>query len=153
MDTTLKIKNTGTKTILTFLRLVLTLNNFDFNSQNYLEIKGCAMGAKCAPSHTTIFMVMLEERYIYPLIEKISNFYLWFIDDFFLIWTGTIDQVMKVKQRINDVHPFIKLDYNVSNKGILSFIKHNQVKWKLSSTKKTSIDRLIYIVNQNTLSL
>ena len=60
---------------------------------------------------------------------------------------------MKVKQRINDVHPFIKLDYNVSNKGILSFIKHNQVKWKLSSTKKTSIDRLIYIVNQNTLSL
>ena len=76
VDTTLKIKNTGTRTISTFLRLVLTLNSFDFNSQNYLEIKSCAMGAKCAPSHTTIFMVMLEERYIYPLIEKISNFYL-----------------------------------------------------------------------------
>ena len=118
METTLKRKNIGTTIISTFLRLVLTLNNFVFNSQNYLQIKGCAMGTKCALSYANIFMGMFEERYIYPLIEKISNFYLQFIDDIFLIWTGTTDQLMKFKQQINEVHPSIKFDFNFSNKEI-----------------------------------
>ena len=118
VETTFKRKNIGTTIISTFLRLVLTLNNFVFNSQNYLQIKGCAMGTKCAPSYANIFMGMFEERYIYPLIEKISNFYLRFIDDIFLIWTGTTDQLMKFKQQINEVHPSIKFDFNFSNKEI-----------------------------------
>ena len=118
VETTLKRKNIGTTIISTFLRLVLTLNNFVFNSQNFLQIKGCTMGTKCAPSYANIFMGMFEERYIYPLIEKISNFYLRFIDDIFLIWTGTTDQLMKFKQQINEVHPSIKFDYNFSNKEI-----------------------------------
>ena len=108
----------GTRIISTFLRLVLTLNNFFFNSQNYLQIKGCVMGTKCAPSYANIFMGMFEERYIYPLLEKISNFYLRFIDDIFLIWTGTRDQLMKFKQQINEIHPSIKFDFNFSNKEI-----------------------------------
>ena len=81
VKTTLKTRNIGTRIISTLLRLVLTLNNFVFNSQNYLQIKGCAMGTKCAPSYANIFMGMLEERYIYQLIEK--NFYLLFIDGIF----------------------------------------------------------------------
>ena len=118
VEKTLKRKNIGTRIISTFLRLVLTLNNFVFNSQNYLQIKGCAMGTKCAPSYTNIFMGMFEERYICPLIEKISNFYVRFIYDIFLIWTGTTDQLMKFKQQINEVHPSIKFDFNFSNKEI-----------------------------------
>ena len=114
VETTLKRKNIGTRIISTFLRLVLTLNNFVFNSQNYLRIKGCAMGTKCGPSYANILMGMFEERYIYPLIEKISNFYLRFIDDIFLIWTGTTDQLMKFKQQIHEVHPSIKFDFNFS---------------------------------------
>ena len=127
VETTLKRKNIRTKIISTFLRLVLTLNNFVFNSQNYLQIKGCAMATKCAPSYANIFMGMFDERYIYPLLEKVSNFYLRFIDDVFLIWTATTDQLMKFKQKINEVHPSIKFGFNFSDKEILSFIKHNQV--------------------------
>ena len=83
VETTFNRKSVGKRIFSTFLRLVLTLNNFVFNSQNYLQIKGCAMGTKCAPSYANIFMGMFEERYIYPLIKKISNFYLRFIDDIF----------------------------------------------------------------------
>ena len=74
VKTTLKRKNIGTRIISTFLRLVLTLNNFVFNCQNYLQIKGCAMDIKCAPRYTNIFMGMFEERYIYDVIETTSNF-------------------------------------------------------------------------------
>ena len=37
-------KTIPTKIITTFLALILTLNNFVFNSKFYLQIKGCAMG-------------------------------------------------------------------------------------------------------------
>ena len=102
-------------------------------------------------------MGMLEERYTYPLIETISKFHLRFIDDSFLIWTGTTDELMKFKQQINKVHPSIKFDFNFSHKerNFLDDVVYNQnqVNWKPSSTGKNPMDRLIYIVNQNTLSL
>ena len=37
------------------------------------------MGTKCATKYANMFRGMLEERYIDPLIGKISNFYLHFI--------------------------------------------------------------------------
>ena len=37
-----------TKVIITFLSLILTLNNFLFTSINYLQIMGCGMGTICA---------------------------------------------------------------------------------------------------------
>ena len=77
------------KVILTFLKLILTLNNFVFNGINYLQKKGCAMGTKCAPSYANIFMGWFEEKFIFPLLTNLSDFYLRFIDDIFLIWNGT----------------------------------------------------------------
>ena len=64
VETTLRNKNIGTRIISTFLGLVLTLNYFVFNSQNFLKIKGCAMGTKCAPSNSNIYMDLKEDTYI-----------------------------------------------------------------------------------------
>ena len=51
------LKNTiPNEIITTFLALILTLNNFIFNSKFYLQIKGCAMGTICAPPYANIFM-------------------------------------------------------------------------------------------------
>ena len=61
VETTLKRKNIATIIITTCLHLVLTLNNFIFNCQNYLQIKGFAMGTKCAPCYANIFMGIFEE--------------------------------------------------------------------------------------------
>ena len=79
------------KVILTFLKLILTLNNFVFNGINYLQKKGCAMGTKFAHSYANIFMGRFEEKFIFPLLtsDNLSDFYLRFIDDIFLIWNGT----------------------------------------------------------------
>ena len=51
-------KTIPTKIIATFLALILilTLNNFVFNSKVYLQIKGCAMGTICAPAYANISM-------------------------------------------------------------------------------------------------
>ena len=75
VETTLKRKNIGTR--ITFLLLVLTLNNVVFNCQLYLQIKKCwAVGTKSAKSYASIFRGMFEKRCIYPLIETISKFQL-----------------------------------------------------------------------------
>ena len=58
------------KVILTFLKLILTLNNFVFSGINYLQKEGCAMGTKCAPSYANIFMVWFDERFIFPLLTN-----------------------------------------------------------------------------------
>ena len=47
-------KTVATKVIITFLSLILILNNFIFNSMNYLQIMGCAMGTNCTPPYANM---------------------------------------------------------------------------------------------------
>ena len=85
-------KTVATKVITTFLALILTLNNFIFNSKFYLQIKGCAMGTICTPTHANIFMREIEEKY-YPLIQNKSRSYLCFIDNIFMVWTKSENEL------------------------------------------------------------
>ena len=55
-----KKKTIATKAITVFLALILTLNNFIFNSKKFLQTKRCAMGTICAPSYTNIFKDYFE---------------------------------------------------------------------------------------------
>ena len=75
------------KIIITFPALILTLNNFVFNSKFYLQIKGCAMGTICAPAYANIFMAEFEQKYVYPLIKGKQILFLRYIDDIFTVWT------------------------------------------------------------------
>ena len=103
------------KVILVFLNFILTLNNFVFNSRNYLKKKGCAMGAKCAPSYGNIFMGWFEETFIFPLLTNLRYFYLRFIDDIF-IWNGTktkFENKTNFLKENNECHPIIKSEYEM----------------------------------------
>ena len=57
---------------MTFLSLILILNNFVFNCTHYLQTMGCVMGAICAPSYRKIFMANFEVKLIYPYIKEMS---------------------------------------------------------------------------------
>ena len=103
------------KVILTFLKLILTLNKFVFNGRNYLQKKGCAIGTKCAPSYANIFMGWFEEKFIFP---NLSHFYLRFIDDIFLIWNGTKTEFDNFFKKNNECHTGIKFEYEMSKTGV-----------------------------------
>ena len=131
--------------IQTFLRLILTLNNFIFNGKNYLQTKGCAMGTKCAPNYANIFMGDFESKHIYPRIKNKSLSYLRFIDDIFMIWTASTEELEKFLNDINqnDVHKSIKFtaEYSKTEINFLDitvYIKNN-------CTKNHQIAHLIYI--------
>ena len=69
--------------IITLLQQIFSLNNFPFNGKNSM-----AMGTVFAPSYATIYMGYFEETHIYPKIKNGCAFYVRYIDDIFLIYTG-----------------------------------------------------------------
>ena len=104
--------------IVAFLQLILTLNNFTFNGTSYLQINGVSMGTKCAPTYANIFMASFEDKYIYPVINRKTLLYARYIDDIFLIWTDSQQNLHLFFETLNSAHPTIKFDCNYSTKNI-----------------------------------
>ena len=73
--------------IITFLAVILRLNNFVFNAKFYLQIKSRVMGTICAPVYTNVSMAEFEQKYIYLLIKDKSILFLRYIDDIFMVLT------------------------------------------------------------------
>ena len=111
-------KTLPTKIITTFLALILTLINFVFNSNFYLQIKGCAMGTICAPAYANIFMAEFEQKYIYPLIKDKSIIFLRYKCDTFMVWTKSEKQLKDFMSELNQKHPPIKFNYKFDCKQI-----------------------------------
>ena len=97
-----------------FLWLILTLNNFIFNGKHYLQTNGASMGTKCAPDYANLFMADFEERHIYPRINGKCPLYLRYIDDIFLLWRGSLEELKNFMKEINTVHPTIKFEVEFS---------------------------------------
>ena len=77
------------------------------------------MGTICAPSFANIFMGHSEQKYVYPLIEGKSLTYFRYIDDIFLIWTGTKNELVQFFKDLNKKHLSIKFDYKASKDRIV----------------------------------
>ena len=135
--------------VTTLLTLILTLNNFIFNGFHYLQKMGCAMGTKCAPNYANIFMGDFEEKYIYPFIGQHNNLYLRFIDDIFIIWTGSKKKFEIFINDLNHRHGTIKFDFEISQKEInfldttVFLAENNEIKTKLY-TKETDTHNYLH---------
>ena len=79
----------------------------EFNGDFYLQTQGTAMGTKMAPSYANIFMGKIEQKL--RLIGG-DNIFLWkrFIDDIFLVWLGTEEELKIYLSKINTIHTTIK---------------------------------------------
>ena len=111
-------KTTTTKVITTLLALILTLNDFVFDCIHYLQIKGCAMGTICASAYANIIMANFELKYIYPYIKDKTKMFFRFIDDLFMIWTGSEQELLDFMSDLNKKHPSIKFEFKYSQTKI-----------------------------------
>ena len=69
----------------TLLPHILQKNYFQFNDKIYLQISGTAMGTRCTPNYTIIFMAEIEEDFLNS--QKVRPItWLRFIDDIFMVW-------------------------------------------------------------------
>ena len=76
------------------------------------------MGTTCAPAYANIFMANFELKYIYPYIKDKTKMFLRFIDDLFIIWTGSEQELLDFMNNLNKKHPSIKFEFKYSQTKI-----------------------------------
>ena len=112
--------------------MILTMNNFSFNDNHYLQIHGTAMGTKMVPSYANLFLGFeanaLENAPFQP------HTWLRYIDDIFMIWTEGPDNLYIFIDYLNNIHstikftsshfstnvPFLDVSVSLTNDGSIS---------------------------------
>ncbi|XP_062619790.1 uncharacterized protein LOC134281322 [Saccostrea cucullata] len=103
--------------ILRFLHLILTKTCFEFNGNYYLQTQGTSMGTKCAPNYAIIFMDHLETEFLRQ--SEVKPLIWWrYIDDIFLIWTESSEDLHAFMSHLNEFHRTIKFTYEHSTEEI-----------------------------------
>ena len=110
------------------------------------------MVSKCASNYANIFIGWFVEKFISLLLTNLIHFCPRFID-IFLIWNGTKTEFDNFLKKINECHPSIKFEYEMSQTEInfldtTVFKADNKLRTKVH-VKPT--DKVIYTVNQNIL--
>ncbi|KAK3505828.1 hypothetical protein QTP70_019543, partial [Hemibagrus guttatus] len=73
------------KHVIDLLKINLTENDFEFNSEYFLQVKGTAMGKRFAPSYANIFMAKWEEEALSAWPIKPLHYFR-FLDDIWGVW-------------------------------------------------------------------
>ena len=115
------------------------------------------MGTKCTPLYAQIFKEIIQQNYIDHLIKEIRKLYLRHIDDIFLIWTVTLNELNKVIVKINKVYPSTKFGFSYS-KDSVNFLDTIVKKLPVANfpsryLKRKQIVKLFFTENQNSWSL
>ena len=69
------------------------------------------MGTVCAPAYANIFMANFELKCIYPYIKDRTKMFLRFIDDLFMIWTGSEQELLDFMRDLNKKHSSIEFEF------------------------------------------
>ena len=99
------------------LELVLKLNTLEFNEQFYLQTFGTAMGSRLAPAYANTFMGSLEKSILESSPLK-PSYYRRFIDDIFMIWPHSLNELDKFISHMNTANPSIQFTHEKSQEEI-----------------------------------
>ena len=97
--------------------VVLKNNMFEFNGRFYHQTIGTAIGTKCAPQYSILFLADLEEKLLRSYDCKPSVWWR-YIDDVFLIWTHGEEELQKFIDYLNASHHSIKFTAEWSKESI-----------------------------------
>ena len=99
--------------------LHVNMNNtyFTFGGLTYQQISGTAMGAPFSPTIANIYMSVTLSRFlnlkcVKPLLFKR------YIDDIFLIWTESIDNLHTFLKELNSFHSSLRFTHQLSSDSI-----------------------------------
>ena len=103
--------------LLMLLDKVLNCNNFNFNGRHFLQVGGTAMGTKVAPAYANTFMGWYEDKHVYtyrkqPLLWKR------FIDDMFVIWQYSQEDLKEFVSHLNTRMQSIKFEADTSTVSV-----------------------------------
>ena len=116
------------ETLKQLLKLVLKLNVFEFNNKYYLQKFSTtmgsklapAMGSKLAPAYANVFMGDLEAK-IFASSQLKPTHYRQFIDDIFMIWPFSEEELDRFMTHMNQTNQSIKFTHD-KHKNEITFL-------------------------------
>ena len=93
----------NTESICDLIRMILTMNNFEFENNHYLQLHGTAMGTKMAPAYANLFSGNLEQKILAQ--SPLKPLVWWrYIDDVFMIWPHGEEKLNEFVILLNSSH-------------------------------------------------
>ena len=123
---------------------ILKHNYFTFNEKYYLQSKGTAMGTKMAPAYANIYMAVLEEDFLSKCSLQ-PSLYFRYIDDIFLIWPHSEDDLASFHDAFNTHNSNIQFTME-SSKEKIHFLDVNV------SKKDNTLSTSVYVKPTDTFS-
>ena len=99
------------------LKIVLGDNHFSFADNFYTQKSGVAMGTKCAPHLANLFMAAFEEKALASWKGTTPLQWLRFIDDVFMIWPGTREELNNFHNHLNSQMSTIEFTMEASEES------------------------------------
>ena len=97
--------------------VVLKYKLRQINYNHYLQTLGIAICTKIAPAYVNLFIDRLERQLI---LDAHIKPYLWlrYIDDIFMVWTGSEEELSEFLNYINKAHATIKFTWTWSRERV-----------------------------------
>ena len=106
--------------LLDLLHLNLTNNDFVFDGQIFLQMKGTAMGKRFAPAYASIYLAEWEDT-VFEKCRKKPLIYLRYLDDIWGIWTYNQTEFETFVSILNNHHPSINIQPTL-HKNTINFL-------------------------------
>ncbi|XP_045174540.2 uncharacterized protein LOC123535851 [Mercenaria mercenaria] len=116
-DKSLSDTSLSVESICKLIEFTLKNNHFQFNGDNYIQTMGTAMGSPFAPTYASLFMGKLEQDFLQSQQLK-PTLWLRFLDDVFMIWDHSLDELNSFVKALNELHSSIKFTYEISTKHV-----------------------------------
>eukprot|EP00061_Rhincodon_typus_P011794 g37071.t1 len=104
-----------TNTLIHLTELVLTLNNFSFNSSHSLQTKGVALGTCIGPSYTCLFVGYAEQSLFCCYSGTIPDLFLRDTDDCISAALCSLEELEQFINFNNTFHPNLKFTWTISD--------------------------------------
>lgn len=97
-------------------RFITDNNFFQYDDRIFRQTDGIAMGTNVAPTLANLYLLTLLD----PTIEQNNNVLMYkrYLDDLFIIWRGTLQQLDEFTTLLNQLVPGIKLEPKKSTSSI-----------------------------------
>lgn len=102
------VKKRPDKELLQLLEINLTRNDFIFDGEFYLQIKGTAMGKKFAPAYADLFMAAWETSALRACKKQPLHYYR-YLDDIWGVWEHSQEDFDEFLNTMNNHNQHIKL--------------------------------------------
>ncbi|GAA6073207.1 uncharacterized protein LOC114459639 [Tachysurus ichikawai] len=143
-------KKRPNKHVIDLFKINLIENDFEFDSEHFLQVRGTAMGKRFAPSYANIFMAKWEEEALSAWPIKPLHYFR-FLDDIWGVWQESEKEFKEFVDHLNHFNESIKIKYSL-HQSVVNFL--DTVTYKGDDFKNThKLQTRVYFKETDTHAL